>query len=143
MNANTIKAEKLFEHRFKAHMKGQGGILSFKRDYPTLYNKVIIPLLEELIQDAIDERNLGKQHQHDVMVWETLMMRLVGEDAPIPVEHAISKLKEEKHLTKREHLAGFAISGLAAHIGTARWSAVTMAEKSVLHADELLKALNK
>jgi hypothetical protein len=139
MNTNTIKAEKLFEDRFKAYMKGQGGILSFKRDYPTLYNKVIIPLLEE----QISKSQVANVYVDACIQWERLMMELVGVDGPGSVRQAINKLKTENQLTKREHLAGYAISGLAAHIGTAQWSAAKMAEKSVLHADELLKALNK
>jgi hypothetical protein len=75
MNANTIKAEKLFEDRFKMHMKG-GSIQEFKKDYRTMYNKIIIPMMVEMLESEnktqprqlIATANNGKQiHEGDIL----------------------------------------------------------------------------
>ena len=44
------QAERLFEERFRKHMHGHIG--NFKQDFKTLYNKVIIPLLSEQVENA-------------------------------------------------------------------------------------------
>ncbi len=41
-------SEILFEEAFKANMKG-GTIQRFRKDYPTLHGKVIIPLIENIL----------------------------------------------------------------------------------------------
>lgn len=45
--AATKTAELCFEEAFKAHMHGHIG--NFKAEYRTLYNKVIIPVMETMI----------------------------------------------------------------------------------------------
>ncbi len=49
MNA-TQRAEALFEKNFKKNMKG-GSIERFRKSYSTLYNKVILETLRELINN--------------------------------------------------------------------------------------------
>lgn len=44
------KAELLFEKQFRENMKG-GHVGQFKTEYSTLYRKVILPLMAELIQE--------------------------------------------------------------------------------------------
>lgn len=45
--AATRTAEQYFEQEFKKHMHGHIG--NFKAEYRTLYNKVIIPVMETMI----------------------------------------------------------------------------------------------
>lgn len=45
--AATKTAEHYFEQAFKQHMRGHIG--NFKAEYRTLYNKVIIPIMETMI----------------------------------------------------------------------------------------------
>lgn len=96
-HAQRQHAEKMFETRFKLNMKG-GSIEAFRRDYPTLHDKVIVPLLEDLIK-IYHEANA---HRDAVLMWEKLMNELVGEDGPGSVRDAITALKED-----RDKLRGF------------------------------------
>lgn len=47
MSTILEKAEKIFEKNFRLNMKG-GSIESFRRSYRTLYNKVILPTIQEV-----------------------------------------------------------------------------------------------
>lgn len=96
-HAQRVFAEKMFETRFKLNMKG-GSIEAFRRDYPTLHDKVIVPLLEDLLK-IYHEANA---HRDAEIMWEKLMMELVGEDGPGSVREAITALKED-----RDKLRGF------------------------------------
>lgn len=46
------KAISMFEQRFKSHMKG-GHPGQFRTEYKTLHDDVIIPLMEELLQQLV------------------------------------------------------------------------------------------
>ena len=86
-----VQAEKMFELQFKSNMKG-GSIEAFRRDYPTLHDRVIIPLIESLVET----NSISNAHRNVAIMWERLMMELVGEDGPGSVRSAITALKAER-----------------------------------------------
>lgn len=84
----TAKAEALFEHSFMSNMKHKN-LRGFKRDYRTLYSKVIIPTIA-------DQSLALSLHMDAEANWERLMMELVGEDGTGSVRTAIEQLKLER-----------------------------------------------
>lgn len=58
-----MKAVTLFEMFFIKNMKG-GSIQQFKKDYPTLHDKVIIPMAQALIMDAF----MASKHRDELEV---------------------------------------------------------------------------
>ena len=81
-------AEMLFMQEFDKHMKNKN-LEAFKKDYRTLYSKVIIPIISSEFIDST------KSREHEAN-WEMLMMELVGEDGPGSVRTAIEQLKIER-----------------------------------------------
>lgn len=82
-----LKAKAVFKERFMQHMKSKN-VEAFTKDFPTLYNHVIIPAISDqvLMADFASEAS---------GVWEPLMMELIGEDGPGSVRTAIEKMKAE------------------------------------------------
>lgn len=153
------KAEALFAQEFMRVMKTKD-IEAFKKDYRTLYDGVIIPVITEQCMAAqLDDQAVRK--------WESLMMELVGEDGPGSVRTAIEKIKLESdaHLaeamelkeklaqaqaeiqaasmSKRDQFIAAAFQGLLAHPFTKQWSADKMAESTLKHTDALLAEIEK